>query len=430
MIDANFPVESKPIKLVYIIGTYPVLTSTFIDREIATLKQLGNFEIQVLSLRYPRAGYQFSPEQKAACENTNYLIPSHWMQFKFLSFLLANLYYFFTCPLVYFQTFVYLISRFHPDFPSRIRTLFHFWQGVYATYRLRHHPFDHIHAHFVDRAVTIAFVISRFLKRPYSFTAHAADIYTRAVMVSEKIMNARFVITVSRYNKEFLIKTYPQIDPAKIYVLHPWVDISIFKPPSDRPVHPRCQILSVGRLVEKKGHLDLIDACHLLNEQGLDYETRIIGEGPLREELEGRIKRYGLQDRVHLAGGQPPDHVLELLRDWADIFTLPCVIAKDGDRDGMPVSLAEAMAVQLPVVSTDILGIPEIVKPGTGFLVPPNSPEALAEAIRCISAYDSPTRIAMGKRGSDVIIKEFNLVEGVKQLADLFRKSAQLNEPY
>jgi glycosyltransferase involved in cell wall biosynthesis len=126
-------------------------------------------------------------------------------------------------------------------------------------------------------------------------------------------------------------------------------------------------------------------------------------------------------------GGQSPDLVRELLSDWADVFTLPCVIASNGDRDGIPVSLAEAMAMELPVISTDIIGISELVQPDTGILIPPHNPAALAEAIRTISMQDHSTRRIMGLKGRAVVEAEFNLLKGTQELADLFCTSIAEN---
>ena len=414
---------SKTIKLVYIIGRYPELTDTFIDREIATLRQSGDFQIKMVSIRYPLTLASCSPEQQAICRETLYLIPQRWADFDYLAFVAANLWMIITRPLEYLGTLIYLLRHPYPNFRAWLKTIFHFWQGVYTAYLLRQLDFDHLHAHFMDRAVVVALVVSRFLNKSYSLTAHAADIYATAILTREKIVNARFAVTVSHYNKEYLLHAVPGVEPERIHVLHPWVDPSHFKPPIARPTHARLHILSVGRLVEKKGHADLIEACHLLRLQGIDLECRIVGEGPLRSELEERTTRYGLQHHVHLIGGQPQSQVQELLRTWADVFALPCIIASDGDRDGIPVALAEAMAMELPVISTDIVGIRELVQVGTGILVPPQNPAALAEALQTIGAQDPSTRLDMGRRGRAVVDAEFNLQKGTKQLAGIFQKA-------
>jgi colanic acid/amylovoran biosynthesis glycosyltransferase len=415
---------SKTIKLVYIIGRYPELTTTFIEREINALRQLGDVEVQPVSIRYPMTPSTISPEHQAVRRETLYLIPKSWAEFNLAAFIAGNLYFGLLRPVKYWSVLLYLLTHAHPSFRARLMTVLHFWQGVHAANLLRRKDFDHLHAHFIDRAVVVALVVSRLLGKSYSLTAHAVDIYTKKVLIREKISNARFIVTVSEYNKAYLLDTYPGLDPNKIHILHPWVDLSGFVPPSDRPAHAQLQILSVGRLVEKKGHSDLIEACHLLQQQGLDFECRIVGDGPLGPKLEEQAARHNLQERVRLMGGQPQSQVRWLLQQWADLFALPCVIAGDGDRDGMPVALAEAMAMELPVISTDIVGIRELVQPGTGILVPPHDPAALAEALRTIGTQVPAGRIEMGRRGRAIVEAEFNLFKGTRQLARLFREAA------
>lgn len=415
--------DSKPLRLIYIVGRYPELTDTFIDREIATLRQFGDFHIQTVSIRYPLTLGSSSTDHQKICQDTLYLIPQRWSQFNYAAFLLANLFFIFTRPKVYFGTFFYLFTHPHPSLKTRLMTILHFLQGVYAAFLLRDQKFDHIHAHFIDRAVIVALVVSRFLDKSYSLTAHAADIYTKAILLREKIANASFVVTVSQYNKAYLLKTYPGLDPEKFHVIHPWVDVVQFSPPPDPVVHDRLHILSVGRLVEKKGHLDLVDACRLLRDRGLDFECRIVGEGPLRSELEERITRYHLQGCVDLLGGQPQEKVRGFLGAWTDVFVLPCVIANNGDRDGIPVSLAEAMAIGLPVISTDIVGIGELVQPGTGILVPPHHPMELAAALQTLSSTSPMDRMEIGRMGRAVVTGEFNLLDETRRLAHLFRKT-------
>lgn len=408
-------------KLVYIIGRYPELTTTFVEREIDVLRRFEQAEVQTVSIRYPLTPSAVAPEHQSIRENTLYLVPQQLSAWSFIAIVMANLRFIFLRPLVYFGTLIYLLSHEHPNLKARLKTLPHFLLAVYAAYLLRRHEFDHLHAHFVDRAVVVAMVTGRLLDKPYSLTAHANSIFADRVLIREKVHNAKFVVTVSEYNKTYLLDTYPGLDPDRIHVLHPWVDVSQFTPPPARHTHAGLHILSVGRLVEKKGHIYLIEACYLLKQRGLDFECRVVGSGPLKQALETGIARYDLQDCVHLMGAQPQCTVVQLLESWADAFALPCVIARDGDRDGIPVALAEAMAMELPVVSSDIVGIGELVKPGSGMLVPPHDAHALAEALQTIQAGGAAVRTEMGRQGRAIVDAEFNLVRGTAQLAALFR---------
>jgi colanic acid/amylovoran biosynthesis glycosyltransferase len=414
--------NSKPIKLIYIIGRYPELTTTFIEREISALQQIGDFHIQTVSLRYPLTPEGISPEHQAIRCKTLYLVPKNWRNFDFLAFIGRNLYFMFSRPRVYWGTLIYLLTHQHPNYSSRLMTLLHFSLGVHAAGILRKLDFDHLHVHFIDRSVVVALVASRLLKKTYSLTAHAADIYTKQILIQEKLINARFVVTVSQYNKMHFINSYSNLDPQNISVLHPWVDMSSFNPNGIREKRSGLHILSVGRLVEKKGHADLVKACHLLQQQGIDFECRIVGEGALKQNLTELIKQHELGERVHLIGAQPQSLVRQLLESWCDVFALPCVISRDGDRDGIPVSLAEAMAMKLPVISTDILGIGELVQPGTGILIPPGNPVALANALQQLKAAGPEILAEMGMRGRQIVDAEFNLFKGTGQLAKLFRE--------
>lgn len=413
------------MKVLYIVGRYPELTTTFIEREIEVLRRLGNGDIhvQALSIRYPLTPADISPHHQKVREQTIYLVPDSWARFDVSAFIWGNLRFALLRPRAYFGILLYLLTHAHPDLNSRLKTALHFSLAAYAAHLLRRQDFDHIHAHFIDRAVVVAMVIGRLLDKPYSLTAHANNIFVEKILIREKIANARFAVTVSQYNKAYLLEHYPGLDPDKIHILHPWVDVSRFTPPPSRPAHQRLRILSIGRLVEKKGHGDLVRACYHLQQRGLDFECRIVGRGPLKSRLADQIAQSGLQDRVQLMGGQPQTEVMRLLASWADVFALPCVIARDGDRDGIPVSLAEAMAMELPIVSTDLVGIGELVQPSAGRLVQPRDADALADALESIHAAAPAARAEMGRQGRAIVEAKFNLIEGTAQLSRLFQES-------
>ena len=414
--DKTFHLSHK-LKIAYIIGTYPEITTTFIDREIQGLQEMGA-QIQILSIRRPA---QFVSELKEYAEIQKqiiYLLPPQWLQLFF-----AHIFFALSSPRRYFLTLAFLLTRPHPKFLLRLKTLLHFGEGVFAAYRLRGGGWDHIHAHFIDRAATVALVTSRLLGIPYSVTAHADDIYNEPVLPFEKLSEAQFAVTVSEFNRKHLLQNFPALDSRRIFVLHPWIDTSQIHPIPVRPKEQIFRILSVGRLVENKGHQFLITACGILNQEGLDFECHIIGQGPLHAELKAMIEAQGLRERVHLLGAQPQSEVFHFLHQ-TNVFVLACVIAQNGDRDGMPVAIAEAMAMEVPVISTDIVGIGEMVQPGTGYLIPMRDASALAEAIWKIYKHDTTTRMEMGRHGRAVIDQHFDLHKGIETLAALFERSA------
>ncbi len=402
------------MQLLYIIGTYPLVTTTFIEREVRMLRSLGA-SIRIVSLRRP------PPEHPQPAEEITYLLPPG-----LLKLVAAHLHFGMLHPRVYFTLLLELVTQPRQDFRQRFKTLMHFGEGVYTAYIVRDTGFEHIHAHFIDRAALVALCVSRLLKIPYSVTAHANDIYKAPLLVPAKLANARFVVTVSEFNKEYLVNKFEPVDRRKVIVLHPWVDLEEFPLARPHPANDHFTIVSVGRLVPKKGHSTLIEACGLLHQQGMNFECRIIGDGPQRVQLEQQIAALDLQDHVTLLGSQPKDRVLANLQS-ADVFALPATIAPDGDRDGMPVALAEAMAVGIPVISTNIVGIRELVRVGTGFLVPSDDAQALAGALQRVQAMPVAERRAMGVRAREIVAREFELESGVRQLAALFHSSA--NDP-
>ncbi|MFB3903769.1 MAG: glycosyltransferase [Acidobacteriota bacterium] len=395
------------MRITYIVGTYPRLSTTFISQEIMVLRELGH-QVNVISIR--------RPDNRE--EGVTYLLPAAW-----LAVLCAHLSFAALRPSRYFGLLGFLLSRPHPNLVARLMTFLHFGEGVYAASLVRKAVPAHVHAHFLDRASLVAMCVSRLLDVPYSLTAHAHDIFVRPVLVREKIQGSAFTVTVSRFNRRYLLRQDPELPEDRILVLHPWVDLARFCPIPGPFGRTRLRILSVARLVEKKGHFYLIEACRVMWEKGIDFECQIVGDGPLFNALRDQIRLSGLARQVELLGEANHDEIVKRLSE-CDIFVLPCVVASDGDRDGMPVALAEAMAMEVPVVTTAVAGINEMVQPGTGLLVAQKDPAALADAIEWLDHAGPEVRQAIGKRGRAIIAKEFDLKTGVRLLADQFARSA------
>jgi glycosyltransferase involved in cell wall biosynthesis len=298
-------------------------------------------------------------------------------------------------------------------------TFLHFGAGVYAAYILRNHPCDQIHAHFVDRAATLALVAGRLLRVPYSLTAHANDIYVNPVLLPEKLSGAKFITTCTAYNKAHLSQILrDELINGKLHLVYHGLDTSNYTPPS-QPHEGQPLVLSVGQLKEKKGFAHLVAACRHLKDRGCDFTCEIVGEGPQRQELEALIAQLGLEDTITLCGAAPHEAVIEKY-GRATLFVLPCITAHDGDRDGIPTVLMEAMAMQLPIVSTHHSGIPELVQDKiNGLLLPPGDEEALANALA--ELLDNPAlRRQLGQRGREKVIEDFEVEQNVRRLFDLF----------
>ncbi len=396
------------LRLTYIIGTYPSLTTTFIDREIQALIDRGA-DLQVVSIRHPRS--QLSPSQRVLQRRVRYLLPAN--PFRLAA---AHLRFAVGSPSRYFGTARYLLGRPHPP-GARLRTLLHFATGVYAAYLVRDRAGIHLHAHFVDRAAIVALVSARLLRSSYSVTAHANDIFIRPVMLSEKVEGATFLATCTEYNRQHLTRLLGPRLGAKIHRIYHGLDLVAYEPASRRPDGPPL-VLAVGQLKEKKGLRYLVDACHELESRGIDFECRIVGDGPLWEELQTSIKQFGLT-RTHLEGALQHPEVVKLYRR-ASVFVLPCVVADDGDRDGIPNVILEAMAMGLPVVSTPVSGIPEVVRDGaTGLLVPPADAAALADAIATLIADPERGR-RLGRAGHRFVDSNFEIAKNADRLLEAF----------
>lgn len=399
-------IDAAPLRLTYIIGTYPSLTTTFIDREILAARRSG-VDVRILSIR--RSSGRLSAEQERLREDVTYLLPVAW-----LPLIAGHLRFALFDAGIYFGTLLYLLTRPHPGLRARLMTLLHFAEGVYAAYLLRRNPGGQLHAHFVDRAATVALVASRLLRVPYSVTAHANDIYVHPVLLPEKLGAASSVITCTGYNQAHLVKLGAGRFDRKVQCIYHGLDLQHYQP-RNRARSGKPLLLSVGQLKEKKGLTYLIDACTLLHERGYSFECQIVGAGPLRSTLEAQIQQSGLADVVRLCGALPHAEVIDKFGQ-ASMFVLPCVLGANGDRDGIPNALLEAMAMQLPVVSTAISGIPEVVADGVnGLLVPPADTEALATALARL-LDDADLRHELGVQGRRTVAEQFDVEWNVRRM--------------
>lgn len=398
-------------RIAYVVGAYPLLTTTFIDREIDVLRRLG-IAVDVVALRRPHGS--LSPDQQRLVDDVRYVLPvsAGHLARSHLAFMLGR-------PVTFWRTLVHLLTRPHPDLHSRLRTVLHFGEGVHVAHLLRPGRHDHIHAHFVDRAATVALVAGRLLGLPFSATAHANDIYVAPVLLPEKLSEARFVVTCTQYNARHLRSVADGTD-VDIVSIHHGLDLTRYEPNGAAPPH-RPLILGVGQLKEKKGFAHLIDACAILRDRGYDFTCRIVGEGRDRSALESRIRDRGLSDVVELTGALDHPGVVAQYRA-ATVFTLPCVTGADGDRDGIPNVILEAMAMERPVVSTRHSGIPEAVADGvTGVLVEPGDPRALADALGRL-LDDAQLGDEMGRRGRERVAQMFDIETNVRMLVTRFEQ--------
>ncbi len=276
---------------------------------------------------------------------------------------------------------------------------------------------DHAHAHFATAAARLANLTWKMGGPEYSVTAHAKDIWHREVRLDhllDKLAPAAFVATVSEANLAHLRGVMGR--QARLHLVPNSVDVRRLRPTGQSPPD-RATVLTVARLVEKKGIQDLIEACRLLTIGGMAVRLEVMGDGPLRPSLEAAAHAGGVDAVFH--GSQPQERVLEVYA-VASVFALPCVVASSGDRDGLPTSVLEAMALGVPVVTTGVNGLADaVVHESTGLVVPEHDPPALADAIgRLLSDPALAARLALAARRR--VETRFSIEASVRQLRSLF----------
>ena len=395
----------------YIVKMFPRLSETFILNEILELERQG-MTVTIFSVKKPNEG-RFHPQLSELKAQVSYLegldpkkwtqwIGPHWPTLKARK-----------------QEFFNLIeSSLSSEDPTQFERVCQSAKIAAEGTRLN---IDHWHSHFATLPSTLAWYVSQLSGTPFSFTAHAKDIYVyrpEEHHLHEKLHAAARVITVTDFNRKHLLTTCAELAPERIELLHNGIDLDRFRPGS-RSSDGALKILAVGRLVEKKGFDILLKAVVKLREKGRDVSCCIVGQGPEEDRLRAQTQDAGLENSVTFAGALHSDEVLEKMHS-STILCLLCVVAADGNQDALPTVLLEALACGLPVVSTHVSGIPEIVDSGVnGELVPPNDPEQLASALwKILSKPELRTQYALaGRRKAE---QSFDLKKNVQTLRSIF----------
>jgi len=398
----------------YLLRSYPRLSQTFILNEMLALEGIGQ-ELRLFAMSDPKepviqdavSRVRARPEYLDRARSPLAAIRDH------LGAAVAG-------PHRYLATLVYVARAREIDRGYRTVSRFAcFSRAVRLGRRLRRSGVEHVHAHFAHDPALVAHLLHRLTGLQFSFTAHARDLYQVPVpALLDRIRSATTVVTCCGANVDYITSIAP--DAAdKVRLVHHGVDADAFRPLERDAAHDPPRIVSVGRLVEKKGFTDLIAACAELGRDGSRFRCAIYGDGPLRPELAQMIRQFDLDDHVTLEGERTQEEIRGALQR-ADVFALTPVVTDDGDRDGIPNALLEAMACGLPVVSTTVGGIPEVVHDGrTGFLVPPHAPSVIARRLGALVG-DARLRSSLGASGRAVVIEEFDACEGARRLADAF----------
>lgn len=408
-----------------IMTRFPRIDETFILREINELERGGQPVLVVPLLK---------GDSKVVHEEAKpWVRRALYLPLLSPAILLSNILMLVAKPKAYLKLLMTLIGGTILRPSTLLRTLALFPKSVHLARTLPERGIRHVHSHFATHATTMAYIIASLSEITYSFSVHGPDVFVHRMLLAEKIGKAKFIRSISTFNKAFLCGLYPVLTDGKIEVVHSGVNPDVYaraaeeasdeekEKPARKP-----QILSVAALSPSRGFPFLVDACARLFKSGVDAECRIVGAGKLRAVTEAWIAEHGLTDRVKLLGLQPQHEVARLMGE-CDIFVLPSIIALDGQMDGIPLSLMEAMAAGKPVIASGISGIPELVKNNVnGILVDAAHPDRVAQAIRTL-VNDPQLRERLGRAGQLKIRNEFDIRKVAERLVALFDRHTEMS---
>lgn len=403
--------DHKPLRICYVLKRYPRFSETFIVNEILALEAQGA-QIQIIATKPPVEGVFHENLARIQAPVTYLPQPTHSPR-KFLALLADAL------DLFGSQRIAELLEQDVIELEQGIRVA-----KLAATFDA-----DIIHAHFATSAAAIARTAAQLTSKPYSITAHAKDIYHQDVDAGElknKFDDAARIFTVSDYNFSYLSSTFPSSSSVvrRIYNGMPLNQLPM------RGAHaPGCRIAAVGRLIEKKGFKYLLQAIAKLRSQFPAVHCDIVGDGPLSAELQILAQDLGIAEKVHFHGILPQHRVHELMLR-ADVLVAPCVVSQDGDRDGLPTVLLEAMAIGTSCISTPVTGIPEIIlNRETGLLVPERDSDAISAACtELFSNMDLTKTLASAAR--TLIEANFDIHQNTAELLREWRNVAEQRKDY
>ena len=408
--------SAKRPTLGYILKGYPRISETFISNEILQLERIG-FRIVIFPMRQPRENFTHLSVQQIRAE-VHYL-PTHLFR-DFHKWILPNMVLCVLSPLLYGRALSLAFSRFRRT--KKGATFKHLFQAGYMVQRhlRRGTKVDQLHGHFAHSPTSVTMFASMLSGIPFSFTAHAKDIYTsHREQLREKIAKASFVITCTQYNSNYLSAVAGEA-ATPIHCVYHGIDTRLFTSPGARQsCSPPYTLLTFARLTEKKGLPTLLLALAELKKRKIPFHHTLIGDGDDRDKILALISQLELTNECTWLGTRTHEEVLEQFRR-SDLFVLGCKIAENGDRDGIPNVLIESLAMGVPALSTDVSAIPEVLHHGeTGITVPPDQHEKMADAIvELLTNSDLRSRIIAN--GQTLARCQFDNVMLTKKLGDIF----------
>ncbi len=400
----------------YIASHYPAVSHSFVLREVSALRRLG-VDIATMSIWRTDATELLTDAEREAARTTFAVLPRSAVRI-----VGAHLRSFLRGPARYLATLGRAIRLSPPGLRGHLWQLFYFAEAMVAYQHCRERGIRHLHAQFADSATDVAMLVAARGGTGWSWSlaVHGpVEFYNvDRTRLAAKLADAAFVQAISHFGRSQLLTLMDESEWDKVEIVHCGVDPSYYTPSEAHLAGAasdggELRVLCVGRLVHLKGQSMLIRAAADLRERGVDVRIVLIGDGPKRGDLEQLARRLGVEDRVELLGSVGQSEI-RAYYEACDIFCLPSF------AEGLPVVLMEAMALERPVVTTQIMGIPELVEDGVaGLLVPPETSTSLTEAIAEL-ASDPERRASMGRAGRAKVLAEFDVTHSAELLRPLF----------
>ncbi len=418
--DQELAASGPRLKVAYLVSRFPKLTETFVLYEMLALEE-ENIEVDLYPLQRERT-------QVINVEAVPFIERAHFHPFVSREILAAHLHYGRRRPWAYLVTLWTLLLANWGSLRFFFGALVFWPKIVYFAREMEAAGVTHLHAHFASHPAAAAFAIHRLTGIPYSFTAHGSDLHRDQHMLREKVADAAFVVAISDYNKQMILDVCGGQYADKVEVIHCGVDTRVFVPRNEPTAYDQgegpFQLLCIGTLHEVKGQTYLVQACRLLKDRGIDFRCHFVGDGPDQDALVKQADQLGVRDQIEFHGRRTRPEVVTLLRA-ADVVVTPSVPSRDGRREGIPVVLMEAMGSGLPVIASDLSGIPELVEDGvSGYLVAPGDAQGIANATERLYR-DATLRHHLGRAGRQRVMRHFNLRVNAAMLVERFRGKAE-----
>lgn len=410
------PRRDDPPAVAYICNFYPAISNTFILSEVTRLRRLVG-DVQVFSVRKPPPAHLLDPVSESEHDRTVYILPAG-----LTALIAAHVRSALWRPAAYTGALRRALQLRRPGWRGAVWQLFYFAEAMILADHCRRRRIRHLHAHFTDVASELALLVSDYFASTHtpvswSLTVHGPVDFYQVEMkrIPDKIRSAEAVVCISDFTRSQLMAFSDERDWTKLRVIHCGIELERFRrhPRSRFSGHRAPRVLTVGRFVQLKGHAVLLKAIAILATRGEPVEATLIGYGPKDGELKRLARELGIENLVHFPGAVGHDHIPEYLAE-ADVFVLPSF------AEGVPISLMEAMAMETPVVSTRLMGIPELVDDGeNGLLVRPGRSDELADAI---SRLTNSTELCerLGRAARDKVEREFDVANSASALAGMY----------